>query len=256
MIIEKILKLKNNKYKIILDSEEIITYDNVILENNLLFKKNINKELYKKIIKDTKYYSVYNTCVRSILKRRKSKKEMLLYLDKFDIEESDKDSIIKKLEDMNLINDKEFARAYINDKIYLNKSGVNKIRNDLLNLDIDSSIIEEELSYVDSNLISDNLEKLILKKIRSNHKYSNFELKNKILKEMTNLGYNKDDIINIIDNNIKSDDDIIEKEFNRIYNKLKTKYSGIELTLKLKQKMLSKGFEMDRVNELIKKTED
>ena len=45
MKIEKIQKLKNNKYKIKLDSGDIInTYDDVILNNSLLF----NKEMYAK----------------------------------------------------------------------------------------------------------------------------------------------------------------------------------------------------------------
>ena len=44
MLITKIEKLKNNKYKIIIDDEKIITFDNVILDNNLLYKKVIDKE--------------------------------------------------------------------------------------------------------------------------------------------------------------------------------------------------------------------
>ena len=40
MKIEKIQKLKNNKYKIKIDSGDIInTYDDVILNNSLLFNK-------------------------------------------------------------------------------------------------------------------------------------------------------------------------------------------------------------------------
>ena len=46
MIINKIQKQNNNKYKIIIDDETFITYDDVILENNLLYKKNIDNDLY------------------------------------------------------------------------------------------------------------------------------------------------------------------------------------------------------------------
>ena len=50
MKIEKIQKLKNNKYKIKLDSGDIInTYDDVILNNSLLFNKEIDLELLNKI---------------------------------------------------------------------------------------------------------------------------------------------------------------------------------------------------------------
>ena len=249
MNIKKIIKLKNNKYKIVFDDHEITTYDNVILDNNLLYKKNIDKENYDKIIKDTNYYDIYNKCVKSILKKRKSEKEIKEYLDKFNID--NKDKIISKLKEINLINDRDFTRAYINDKIYLSKCGINKIKNDLINLGIDIIIINEELSNIDKSIFQDLLEKQVLKKIKNNTKYSNYQLKQKILNEMINLGYEKEDILSIIDVNIISDNEILEKEFNKIYNKLKTKYSGYELNQKIKQKLTIKGFKVDDINKKI-----
>ena len=44
-----------DKYRIYLDDGEVIdTYDNVILKNDLLIKKEIDVDLYNKIIKETK----------------------------------------------------------------------------------------------------------------------------------------------------------------------------------------------------------
>jgi len=253
MIIKKILKLKNNKYKIIFDDDVIITYDNVILDNNLLFKKTLDKDLYNKIIKDTEYYDVYNKCVKYIMKSRKCEKQVVDFLNKFDISDLAKEKIINKLKEINLINDIEFVKAYINDKIYLSKNGINKIKKDLLSFNIDQNIIEDELNKIDKSYLYDILEKLIIKKINSNNKYSNKELRQKLLVEFTNLGYNRDDILNIIDNNISSDFDVALKEFNKQYNKLKIKYSGYELKTKLKQKMFSKGFSAEYINDLIEK---
>lgn len=246
MIIKKIIKLRNNKYKIIFDDHEITTYDNVILENNLLYKKNISKDIYDKIIRDTNYYDIYNKCVKSILKRRKSEKEIIDYLDKFEID--NKDKIISKLKNINLINDKEYIKAYINDKIYLSKNGINKIKKDLINLGIDIKLIEEELNNIDKDMFYEKLEKIIIKKINNNTKYSEYQLKQKILNDMINLGYDREDILSIIDNNIKPNNDIFEKEFNKIYNKLKLKYDGYELKQKIKQKMITKGFNIDLIN--------
>ena len=106
-------------------------------------------------------------------------------------------------------------------------------------------------------MINERLKKLILKKINSNHKYSNSNLKQRVLSEMINLGYSKEKILEIIDNNILSDDEIIKREFNKIYNKLKLKYSGVELAIKLKQKLLYKGFNIEDINRIMQeKTED
>jgi len=251
MQINKIIKLKDNRYKIYIDGDSIITYDNVILENDLLYKKNIDKNLYNKIIVDTNYYDIYNKTVKYILKKLRSEKEVSNYLSKFELSDKDFNKMINKLKDINLINDREFCKAFINDKIYLGKNGINKIRNDLLNQYISNDIIEQELSNIDKSVVNDKLEKLIVKKINSNHKYSNQYLRQKLINDMVNLGYSRDSIIDIIDKNLLNDSDIVKKEFNKIYINLKKKYSGVDLNLKLKQKLISKGFEIDVINKLI-----
>lgn len=251
MKLNKIIKMKNNKYKVIIDGDILVTYDEVIISNNLLYQKELDKDLYNKLVNDTKFYEVYDKTVKYILKKRRSEKEILAYLIKYNLSNEDIYKIIAKLKSLKLINDEEYARAYINDKILLSKNGINKIRIDLLNQDIPSCIIEKELSNVDENLINGKLERLILKKIKSNHKYSNSSLKNKILSEMINLGYPKGKILEILDNNILSDDDILKKEFDKIYNNLKLKYSGVELQNKLKQKLMYKGFNIEDIKTII-----
>lgn len=257
MKINKIVKMKDNRYKIYIDDELIITYDNVILDNDLLYKKDIDDNLYKKIISDTNYYDIYNKVVKYILKKRRSVKETKEYLNKYNLSDNDCNKIINKLKNINLLNDIEYCKSYINDKVYLSKNGINKIRMDLLNEDISIDIIENELNNIDKSILNNRLEKLIIKKIQSNKKYSNYHLKQKILNEMINLGYSKNTILEIIDNNLKSEDEIIKIEFNKVYTKLKSKYSSIELDNKLRQKMISKGFKIDKINELLQeKTEE
>ena len=180
--------MKDNRYKIYLDNEVLITYDNVILENDLLYKKDIDNKLYKKIIVDTNYYDIYNKTVKYILKKRRSIKETIKYLNKYNLSDSDLNKIIDKLKTLNLLNDIEYCKSFINDKVYLSKNGINKIRMDLPNEDIPIEVIENELNNIDKSILNNRLEKLIIKKIQNNKKYSNYHLKQKILNEMINLG--------------------------------------------------------------------
>ena len=257
MIINKLIKQKNNKYKIITDDVEIITYDNVILEYELLYKKSIDKETYENILKDTSFYDIYNKTVKYILKRLRSEFEIRNYLVRYNMSHNDIEKIISKLKDINLINDKEYVKSYINDKVYLDKCGINKIRNHLSNQNIDLHIIEEELSKIDNNVLDDNLKKIILNKLKHNKKYSNYEIKNKIMNEMISQGYDKDKVIEIIESNIQEDSNIINKEYIKIYNKLSKKYSGNELLYNVKQKLYQRGFESERITELLdEKKED
>lgn len=249
--------MKDNKYKIIIDNEVINTYDNVLIDNNLLYKKNIDKNLYNKILSDTEYYNVYNKTIKYILKKRRSEKEIKQYLTKFEISQNELEKMITKLKDLNFINDLEYCKAYINDKIYLSKNGINKIRIDLIDQDIPINIIEEQLKNIDKAVLNERLEKMIIKKINNNRKYSNNHLKQKILTEMITLGYSKDMILEIIEFNIKDEEETINIEFNKLYNKFKIKCDGDELKKILKQKLISKGFSFDKINKIIQeKTED
>ena len=97
MKIEKIKKMKNGKYKLSLDNKtNIITYDNVILDNNLLFNKEIDNEKLNQLIIDNNYYDIYNKVVKYISIRMRSKLEIENYLDKLGITDL-KDKFISDL---------------------------------------------------------------------------------------------------------------------------------------------------------------
>ena len=243
MKIEKIVKLKNGKYKLYLDSKDVITtYDEVILKNNLLFNKEIDNELYSKIINENNYYELLDSCIKRISKRLRSEKEIKNYLEQKTNDIHLIEYIINELKQNNYINDILFTKAYLSDKLTLTNSGINKIKSELYNLGIEEEIIND---VVENNNIKNDykkLENMIKKKIKLNNKYSNNYLKQKILNDMINLGYDREEIINIIDQNIKDDKDIYEKEYKKLYEKLKKKYQGKELEYQINQRLYRKGF--------------
>lgn len=246
MKIEKITKLKNGKYKIKLDTFEFITYDDIIINHGLLYKKELDNKLFNILSLETSYYDTYNKCIKYCMKKVRSEDEVRKYLDKLEIDNEDSKKIINKLKNINLINDRTYVRCYINDKIYLSKDSLNKIRKDLNKQFINKEIIEEEMANIDYNDL-EKLEKLITKRINSNHRYSNYILKNKIVNEMMNLGYDYEDIISFFDKNIHDNYEILVKEYNKLYNKYYKKYEGSKLECFIKNKLYSKGFNYDDI---------
>ena len=248
MKIDKIKK-SGKKYKIVLeDGTEIKTFDDVIINYNLLYHKEIDDVLLNKILKDNAYYEVYNKVLNLISKKIRSEKEINEFLDKYDV---DKNKIITKLKSINLINDKLFTKAYISDKINLSNEGIDKIKNDLLKHNIDLNIIEEELSKIDANLIDKKIIKLINKKTK-NSKYTGLKLKYKVVNELINLGYDKYKIIEIYDNLDIKNDNLIVKEYDKLYKQLSKKYSGKELEYKINAKLYNKGFTSEEINNIQK----
>ena len=248
-----IKKMSNNKYKVKLDKEEFITFDNVILDNNLLYKKELKLQDLDELKKETNYYNIYNKVLKFCTTRIRCKSEIVKYIDKHNIGEKEKQKILSKLERLGFINDRKYCTAFINDKIHLSKYGLKKIELLLKEKNIDNYIIKEELDRVDFKELNLNLESKIYKEINKNRKYSNYEIKNRILNKFLKEGYDKEKIIELIEKYELNDQDILKKELNKIYDKYEKKYGRHIFQIKVKQKLIQKGFDIDEINELIRK---
>lgn len=198
----KIIKYERNKknnYNVYLDNGEIITInENVITENELLLKKEIDKELYDKLNIDNKIYELYEISIKYINVRLRSIKEIKAYLQKKEKDIDIVNRVCDKLIKNKFLNDEIFTKAFIKDKLNFTTMGDYKIRKELERLGIDNIIIEENISNIDNNLLEERIRKIIDKDIRINKKYSGVNLKNKIYNHLLSQGYSQSIIINII----------------------------------------------------------
>ena len=251
MKIIKYKKVGSNKYKIYFDDSSIILYEDVILKHNLLLKKEVDSELLVEINKDNYKASIYDIALKYIGIRMRSKKELKEYLIKKKFDSKDIDELIEKLEYQGHLNDDYFCKCYINDKINLTNNGIDKIKNDLIKLGIEESVVDEKLSNVDKSILNEKLNKIITKELRVNSKLPIGKLKQKIINRCINLGYNLSSINEILDTiSIESNSDI-SNDYNKLYKKYSSKYDEYKLKNVLKSKLYQKGYEIDEINKVI-----
>ena len=245
MKIIKYTKLSGGKYKLQLeDNNSLILYEDVILNNNLLLIKEIDD--LNKIKKENDEYEIYELAKKYINRKYVSKKELYKYLINKKYESELINKVIKDLEVKNILNEENYVKAYINDKINFTNDGPNKIKKDLLNNGIDEEIIDNNME-IDFNIVYGKLDKLIDKKILFIKNYSGNVLKQKLIMYFINLGYDRRMIEEILLNkNLINNDDGI-KEYNKLYNKYKNKYNSFELENILRQKLYLKGFSYDEI---------
>lgn len=199
MKIEKYESINNGQYKIYLSDGTILKINSdVIINNNLLYKKEIDNTLLNKILKENDNANIYNKCVKYISARLRSKKEIIDYLKKLNIDNTA--DIIDKLTKNNLINDEVFTKAFIKDKINFTSYGPYRIRQELNKYNIDNEIIDKYIKDIDEEILIGKIDKQINKMIKSNRKYSSNILKSKIYNNLYNNGFDKDMIINILNN--------------------------------------------------------
>lgn len=245
MKINKFTKKKNGMYDILFEDGRTITaHEDIILKYELLITKDLSVELEQKISKENLTYIAYDLAIKYITKKMRSKKEIEDYLATKEIEEKEIEKVLEILEKNGYINEEIYVESFINDKILLSNDGPNKIRKDLQARGINTKIIEDKIIIFEKDQQIEKVNKIITKMIKSNKSKSMYMLKNKIIEYLSNLGYDKSLILDLL-NNVELEDnkDLIKKEYDKIYKKLSKKYSGKELEYKVKQKMYSLGFQ-------------
>lgn len=253
MKIEKIKKQKSGKYKLELDNHEsIITYDEVILKYNLLFSKNIDTTLMNEIEKDNDYYEAYYKTLKYIETKMRSKYEIKEYLKRINIEEDKIEKIILDLNKKGFLNDTQYIKAYVSDRIHLSNYGPYKIKEELLKHNFDEEAIDLELSNYDPQIFKDKLQKIIDKKNSLNTKYTAYIWKQKLLTYCQTIGYSKDMILSLLENVTIKNFGLLEKEYQILYRKLSKKYNDYELDSQIKSRLFRKGFSLEEINEYIK----
>lgn len=200
MKIVKYTRLASGKYKVLFDNKkELILYERVIIDTNLLYKKEITSEEYNNLVSLNNYQDIYNKVIKYIGIRLRSKKEITDYLKKMGLSTEVIDDILNKLITNKYIDDERFSQAYIKDKYNFSNNGPYKIINELTKLGIDKDMAYTYTFDIITNE-EEKINKLINKYVKSDKKHDWYYLRNKIYNNLINLGYSKEIVISILNN--------------------------------------------------------
>ena len=198
--INKYEQIGVNKYRIYFVNGEIIdTYDNVITANELLLKKEIDLNLYNKINNETTLEENFIACKKYIDYRLRSTKEIKDYLKKKNISDNNIELIIDKLTKLKYLDDDNFCKSFINDKLKFTNKGTYQIIDELKKNNINSSIIDKYSCLINDDIMNERIIKLINKSLKNKKDIS--KLRNKLYNNLVRLGYPIDLVITNLNNN-------------------------------------------------------
>ena len=240
MKIIKYKKVSSGKYELELDNgEKIKLFEDIILKENLLWKKEITN-LEELLLKNSQY-EIYDVALKRLSNHVECQKGMYNYLLKKKYDEENIKKVMDKLSRNGYLNDKYYAKCYINDHINLSNDGPLKIEKHLIDMEIVKDDYEELLG-IPSSFWKDRINKYVEKQLKVNKK-SLYFFKSKMLMNLVNLGYEKE-MINESLNHISADnqEELKNKEKEKIRKKLERKYTDDELERKIKEKLYQKGF--------------
>ncbi len=247
MKIEKFKKAKNGKYVLILeDNSEITLFEDIIIKNELLIKKELDVSLIDELIKENNKYEAYDRALSLIDKKLRSEIEVRNVLLDTGYDDKTVNDSIKRLVSEGYIDDLRFASSFVNDKILLTNWGPFKIKKALYEL-VDESIIDEVIDNVDYSIWKERIEKITNKKIPSLKGKSKYMAKNKLNQFLFDLGYQSELIEEVIDSLDINEEEALKKEMSKAYDKLCKKYSGEELNRQIKNHLYKKGFKVSEI---------
>lgn len=252
MKILKYTKLKDNRYNIKFEEgEDIKLYDDIIVKYDLIRNKEIDEKKLESIIKDNDELEAYYKAIKFITIRLRTEKEVYKKLIN-DYDSKIVNKTIKKLKEERYLDNDIYLKCYVDDQVLLNNVGPNKIRDNLLKLGLYEEDINNYLNNIDREVWIEKLNKIVKKKINSNHKYSINKFKEKLLYDLQIQGFYKNMIEEVFDHSsFKEDDNLLEKEYNKLYLKLSRKYQDKELEYQLRNKLYQKGFYLEDINNMI-----
>lgn len=255
---KKISKIKkiNNKYTIILsDNSSLSFYSDTLIKYNLLKPREISDKELEEVINYNNYIEAYNKALTYISYKQRTKKEIKDKLCNYSIDVIDK--VIKKLDELGLLDEKKYIEAFINDQINLGNKGPFYIKKELKKLNINIDYIDEILNNIKEDVWIEKVKKIVDKKINTNKKLSKESLLLKIKNDLILLGYSKNIIDKVLSNIIiEEDNEVIEMAFDKEYNRLSKKYKDKELEKKVKYNLYKKGFSLERIEEILNKRLD
>ena len=201
MKIDKYEKIAKSKYRLYLSNGEVIdTYDEIILKNDLLIKKELDNYLYQKVLSESKLQEFYNACIKYISIRIRSTKEIIDYLKSTNGADEDIDYILEKLTKEKLLDDNHFCECFIKDKLKFTTMGEHKIIYELKKQSISADIIANNHHLISEDILIGKIDKIIIKQLNSNRKLDRQKLRNKLYNHLLNAGYSSSLIVKRLNN--------------------------------------------------------
>ncbi|WP_010651447.1 recombination regulator RecX [Oceanobacillus massiliensis] len=206
--------------------------------------------------KDTLHKS-YTQAINFLSYRMRTKKEIIDYLSKKEVEEEHIEQIIKKLTNEKLIDDQQFANMFVRSRVNTSTKGPNLIKKELIDKGVSALLADAALKHYPLEKQYEKIKKLINKKILSGRSNDSFRKQTQQLQ--TNLmqkGFSQEVIKEAFigiqeEKDEESEWDALVYQGEKLLRKHQTKQEGFVLKRKVTEGLYRKGFSFELINRFL-----
>ena len=247
-VIKRIKINKKNVSIYFIDGERLSISQEAYISSYLYVGKEMSKKDIDKLDQITSTKKLTEYALSLLSKKHYTEWKMREKLYAKEASKEDVDYIIKKLKDIDLINDAAYVQDYLG---YAEERGYgkNKIKQELLK----KGIFEEEIDKIHFSEISEKKKALsLLPSLEKKYaKYSYEQKKQHIYGALISRGYSVDVALSTLNNvskiNEKDEQKKIKVDYQKTYQKYKSKYEGRELNDKVFQALRRKGYRVSDI---------
>lgn len=263
LIITKITTQKRKgRFNIYINNEYSFPISEEVMLKFRIFKDmELDKEMIEEIKSADDFSKLYNYAVNFLSYQLRTKKEIV---DKLKNETDDEEKIelvIKHLEDVNLLSDRNYAESYVRSIKNEGNKGPKAIYQYLNRKGIENGLIEDAITnFYTPNDVHINAERQATKVYQKNQRYPYNKKIEKVKTALMQKGYDFYTINQVIEKldfeiDEKHEHDLVEREGVKIFSKYRN-LSYNKRIMKLKQSLMRKGFSFDDINIFINELED
>ncbi|MDR1013312.1 MAG: RecX family transcriptional regulator [Lactobacillales bacterium] len=261
--ITSIIKEKQD-YRIILDNgEKVAVTEDILIFFNLFKGLKISEEKFQNIKKATSISLGLQLAYAYLKNQLRTKKEIQEYLQRQKILDKSLEKILKKLQNLHLVDDKNYAESYIRTKVRLNKKGPQIIKQSLLKKGVSENIIDSALSNFFPNNLQKNHASNLAKKLEKKYQSKSYKEKlQKIYQGLIVQGFNSNIAKDAIENlELIKDEEREWEQLQKAGEKIWQKTSRFETGKrwqKIKRGLYQKGFSIENIDRFVEmlKTKD
>lgn len=187
---------RTDRYSIFVDGKYAFSLsESGLIESRLASGQELDAAQLKKLKKDAGLDKAYYNSLRYAAMRPRSEWEMGMYLKRKEVDKGTADEVIRRLRNLNMLSDSDFARSWIANRRLLKSTSKRRLRLELMQKHVPEDIIQEVLAE-DITDERDALRELIAKKRRR------YPDRLKFMRYLAGQGFNYDDIKSVLDEDV------------------------------------------------------
>ncbi|WP_138420755.1 recombination regulator RecX [Aquibacillus sediminis] len=254
-------KKKKNRYNIFLDHGNGEVYgfsvdEDILIEFHLHKGQEIDEAMAQMLIEKDETHKIYTLAINYLSYRMRSIKEMRDYLIGKEFQAEQVDLIIDRLLNEKLLNDRQFADAFVRTRIHTSSKGPLLVKRELMDKGVAASIAASAIKVYAYQDQYDKAHKWVSKKLSNGTKKSFKQQIQALQQTLMQKGFTQD-VIQEVTNEIEQETshdaewEALVYQGEKLLRKHERKVEGFELKHKIKAGLYRKGFNFDLIEQFL-----